>query len=553
MSNSLKSVPNVRVDRKAPSDSLERMKEFTIKVGSALGQVFGRKFNSGNSKAFSKNMQPDNGAVQMSCPGRISVLDARHSQAEWNNFVAGFSAELVREVYRGLLGREPDEKGQAAYEALLVRTNKLAAVLAEVICSVEFWKRTLESNSSQVVRQMFLGLLGREPGREEVTVLSAKLAGTRDLAAVLADVALCGNTWENMCSAHSERLVHESFRGLLGRNPEEKGLQLYGGQLKSSHNLAHLISTLVDSREFSLQFSKRRKLPNPARWFTDPCYVFLHIMKTAGTSVQNHLIDCFGRDTIYYEYQDFLHTHAPGELARFNVFAGHFNYDSLRFIPRQTLSIFTFLREPRQRLLSLYYYLRAHDAGHRQSGRHAELANQLDIEEFFECPEIRGDVVFEDHMCMAIMGRSQWRKWLSMLAETRDAKAYADMIETIIRPEIVKRLQEFVFIGLQEDFEASIQLLFRTVLKAPPPSKVRADHSLALLMSKNTNFKKSMKKQPMTPRLDSAMEFFYKLDKVVYEEGRKIYTERLAKYNPPASSEKHVNPRRTIPTPHHQA
>ncbi|MGA2227357.1 MAG: sulfotransferase family 2 domain-containing protein, partial [Syntrophobacteraceae bacterium] len=263
--------------------------------------------------------------------------------------------------------------------------------------------------------------------------------------------------------------------------------------------------------------------------FGEPCLVFLHIQKTAGTSMQNHLRDCFGQKEFYSEHSDSLYIHSPAELSTYDVFAGHFNYDSLRFIPRRTLSIFTFVREPRQRLISLYHFLRAHESGHPNfvSEGTMELANRLLIEEFFENPEIRKDYGFWNNMCWAVMGQLQWREWMSLLTTEKDETAVADILDSAIRPAIIERLKEFMFIGLQEDFDRSVQALFR-IIEKQPPAKVRADHSLEKLMLTEPDFKRKMEKQPVTLRVNTALDGLIQLDNIVYEEAQKLYAERMA-------------------------
>ena len=156
-----------------------------------------------------------------------------------------------------------------------------------------------------------------------------------------------------------------------------------------------------------------------------------------------------------------------------------------------------------------------------------ELANRLLIEEFFENPEIRKDYGFWNNMCWAVMGQLQWREWMSLLTTEKDETAVADILDSAIRPAIIERLKEFMFIGLQEDFDRSIQALFRLIEKQPP-AKVRADHSIEKLMLTEPGFKRKMEKQPVTLRVNTALDGLIQLDNIVYEEAQKLYAERMA-------------------------
>jgi len=530
MSLVLKSISKEPENQGNPPVSPEQgERELTFRIRKTLGQLFTKQpridlrqtaSDENSHGALSKN-EP------ATAPEHSIPPNAAGTQTVWESLVAACTAELVRESYQALMGRDPDESGRAAYEALLGKTRSLSSVLLDLIGSSEFWNKTIARRSSELVRQLFLGVLGREPDPDEAAAYNPKMSKTEDISALLAELGVAKRSWAKLCSDHSGRLVQEAFKGLFDREPEDNALQEYSEKLNQTGDLAQLLATLIESREFSELRIKRRPVPNPARWFNNPCMVFLHIQKTAGTSIQNHLRDCFGKKQLFREHANTLHVHAPGELAKFNVYAGHFNYDSLRFIPRETLSIFTFLREPKQRLISLYYFLRAHEPTHKGFNNSTGLANQLDIEDFFEAPQMHRNPGFHDHMCWAIMGHSQWKKWMKIQEEMKDAEAFAGIVEKAIRPEIERRLREFIFIGLREDFDRSVELLFRTMGREIP-LEIREDHSLELLMTR-PDFKKSMEKQAVTPRLDAAIELLIQLDQVVYEEGKKIYEEQLLK------------------------
>jgi len=57
---------------------------------------------------------------------------------------------------------------------------------------------------------------------------------------------------------------------------------------------------------------------------------------------------------------------------------------------------------------------------------------------------------------------------------------------------------------------------------------VRADHSLEKLMLTEPDFKRKMEKQPVTLRVNTALDGLIQLDNIVYEEAQKLYAERMA-------------------------
>ena len=463
------------------------------------------------------------------------LTDMAHSDEFWEKMVAVRSAELVDAAFRGLLGREPDAEASAGYAEVLTEKKDISAVLADIVRSDEFWEKMQARRSTELVSEIYKGLLGREPDQEAVRAYAGILSGNRGLSAVLTDIIGTDEFMEKTMAGRSHQFVEEIYRCLLGRSPDPDGMAGYAQVLGATKSLSGVMSALLDSEEFAIYYNRRKNRLDPEAKFEEPCLVFLHIQKTAGTSIQNHLNDCFGHKEFYREHSDSLHIFSPAELSAYDVFAGHFNYDSLRFIPRRKLSIFTFLREPRQRLYSLYHFLRAHEPGHPSfvSETHCtsqngfQLANQLMIEEFFENPQIRKESGFWNHMCWAVMGQRQWLEWMSLLSGEKDEITVADILDSTIRPAIIQRLREFMFIGLQEDFDRSVQALFR-LMEKQPPAEVRADHSLEKLMLTEPHFKKKIEKQPVTPRVDAALDGLIQLDNIVYEEAKKLYAERMA-------------------------
>jgi hypothetical protein len=143
------------------------------------------------------------------------------------------------------------------------------------------------------------------------------------LSAMLAGIVQSDEFWSNILAMHSSQFVQEIYRYLLGRKADPKGLAVYSELINTTGSLAGALDALMCSREFRVLYARRKGLPDPAPWFERPCLVFLHIQKTAGTSIQNHLSDCFTKEELYREHANSLHTRAPGELAKFNIFAGH--------------------------------------------------------------------------------------------------------------------------------------------------------------------------------------------------------------------------------------
>ncbi len=156
------------------------------------------------------------------------------------------------------------------------------------------------------------------------------------------------------------------------------------------------------------------RFPQPAPAcdaYEQDAWVFIHAQKTGGTSLQNMLADTFGDRNVYRENADTLYRRSPAELAQYTVFAGHFDFASVAYIPRRNRRLFTFLREPRQRLLSLYRFLRAHEPGSPAFKGRKEIANRLDAVEFFRSVMALCRSDLWNHLTWCVMGQRKWNAY----------------------------------------------------------------------------------------------------------------------------------------------
>jgi hypothetical protein len=421
----------------------------------------------------------------------------------------------------------------ANYAAKLAVTLNLEALLIEISRSDEHWEKSFSAHSSNLVRTLYRGLLGREPEPEALANYAAKLAETLNLEALLIEISRSDEHWEKSFSSHSEDIVLAIYQGLLRRDADTTGLKEYSKSLVKTNNLTVVLAKILASKEFSdkfIQFWKEsNQWPNPIHTYENPTLVFLHIEKTAGTSLQNMFLDSYNQKSVYHEHKDTLYRCSPSELSKYSVFLGHFNHDSLLFIPRKCLSVFTFVRRPKDRLYSLYHFWRAHEPGHASYGGAIKWANELDIEPFF-LHEVTMKSSLWNHMTWVIMGQRQWKMWQTMLLAETDDRVVSEIIATRIRPDIRRRLNEFIFIGLQEKFDDSVKLLFR-ILQRPLPPVIRSDHTLEGLVKTDPFFKKIVEKQPMTSRLSAALDRLVQLDNIIYEESSQLFNECMSRYS----------------------
>jgi len=87
--------------------------------------------------------------------------------------------------------------------------------------------------------------------------------------------------------------------------------------------------------------------------------VFLHVPKTAGTTIHQIITKWFEKNEICPERFRGLDKYATEDLDKFRLFSGHFTRSQIERIPGKKF-IFTCLRNPQDRIISLYYFWRRH-------------------------------------------------------------------------------------------------------------------------------------------------------------------------------------------------
>jgi hypothetical protein len=491
-----------------------RAEELTLEL---YRRLFGRDPASGVLTRHAGQLK-----TQRDLAGLLSAVGA--SQEFWERQIAHRAEELVRMAFRSLLRREPEEEALKAYAAQLKEHKNLEEILRAITQSPEHLDGVQRDGAEQLVRIAFRSLLNREPEEAALQAYAGGLRQGQSLAEMLASISRSQEHWELLLQEHAEAVVRGLFGALLKREPDSAGLAGHAEQLRATRDFAAVTATIANSREHQMILRKEEEWPDPAHTYDDATWVFMHVEKTGGTSLQNMLVQSFGPEAVYYEHQDRLHQHAPGELSTYSVFAGHFNHDSLAFIPRRRLRIFTFVREPRQRLLSLYHFWRAHEPSAPQFHESMKLARELNIETYYASRDVGRSPSTWNHMTWCIMGNRQWHAWQRLLRSAHGEKR-ARVVESLRAP-IRARLREFAFVGLQEKFSRSCRELFRIMGRSSPEE--RTDHSVEQLATVNSYIRKSPK-PVLSRRAIEAMAELVELDSIVYEEAKALFAERLTR------------------------
>jgi hypothetical protein len=176
--------------------------------------------------------------------------------------------------------------------------------------------------------------------------------------------------------------------------------------------------------------------------------LFLHIPKTAGTSIQAMARALYGNDEVC-SHDDYRKLELE-KIARLKFVSGHFGI-GLSLKVREERYFFTFLRDPRERLISLF---RFYKGWRRAPARLRQFMDTLSFEDFLRLGA-------QDMRPRLLDPALIWNTQVCQLSLHTWGAATAP---NDLRPELLKRaksnLQLFDAVGLVETFEVDIRRIF---------------------------------------------------------------------------------------------
>ena len=212
--------------------------------------------------------------------------------------------------------------------------------------------------------------------------------------------------------------------------------------------------------------------------------VFLHIQKTAGTSIVDLAREAYGSNEIT-SHGDFMlppkhldelldaRGTSPPNLLNRRFISGHFGYDYASHFMKQRYS-FTFLRDPVERVLSFYYFCRQRAP---QEYEIYSLAQRLTLDQFlllgFERPSVKACIWNNQTWQLANgYGHTNGRNILSYEPDEMLALA-------------MLHLNFFSYVGFAENFEADRDNILRDLGIQPPCTKVVSNANPSRPTAKN--------------------------------------------------------------------
>ena len=448
--------------------------------------------------------------------------------------LAAFAPEWLRALLRSLLGREPEPEAVAAYCKSLMVSGDFKATADAIVRSEEYKKTRSLGTAAELVRAIFRGLLGREPGSQTLSLYGDTLENKGDVSEIITQILETEEYRKGSIAVLAQDLVRAIFEGLLDRPPDSAAVAYYQKRLSEGREIAPLLAEIIRSEEFAKKYSLkapprlyktiRAKQRDGASFSTQdlqiPKLVFVHHPKSGGTTLHHILVKAFERDEICPERFNALQHHSAGELARYRFFSGHFDLPSVRLIPGRK-KIVTLLREPVARLISLYYFQRAHrpEIIEKNGLELARLANAYRMREFFLAPEIRLHPAINNSLTRILVDTLEGVRWeQDARVDVGDSDQYVQLA--------IRELSSIDAFGLMERYKDSVELICESV-GLDVPKEIESRQVFDVITAEEPGLRK-IAKEPVTDEIKELIASLVRTDQKVYARACVLFEERLA-------------------------
>jgi len=200
--------------------------------------------------------------------------------------------------------------------------------------------------------------------------------------------------------------------------------------------------------------------------------LFMRIHKTAGEALAKQVRDRLPKDTVCpAEFEWRVRGLTLAELRQFSFFQGHISPSALStvFTP---LRVFTMLREPKERLLSCFYYWK--EGAKNANNEFFDTIASMSLLEFLRSEE-------------PIIRRATWNVQARLLAggqfgginQHRQSVFGPWLTEPELAAAAVRALERFAFVGITERYQTSLQKAYALLVlgEPPPPERINVTES----------------------------------------------------------------------------
>ena len=300
----------------------------------------------------------------------------------------------------------------------------------------------------------------------------------------------------------------------FGREPESEDVYKRYANLEDVIALRRLLFESEEGQQKIRQFHKK-KGGHLIQTFERPAFCFIHMEKTGGTTFHYAIKDYFSPDYVSAPHIFELGLLPLQELASYDLVSGHFDYFTSLFIPRRLVLRASIFRDPVERLLSLYRFLRSHPAYMRPGHPFMDLAGRLGPEDFFRHSQVLASRRFNNAYY-----RTFGTTLFGPVDEAEDRRDLRVNLEVAI-----KRIRGLVGIGLTHRMKESIDSILRQF--ALPPLRAFESRHQTDEFAKSVKGFAAVPPVEMTPELTGALAPLVAFDAELYRIASEEFEKRL--------------------------
>ncbi|MCA9199557.1 MAG: sulfotransferase family 2 domain-containing protein [Planctomycetales bacterium] len=232
--------------------------------------------------------------------------------------------------------------------------------------------------------------------------------------------------------------------------------------------------------------------------------VFMHIPKTGGTTLHRLLKAHFADELICPERFARLEAYSLEELSRYRFFSGHFDRTNVACIPGSP-KIVTLFREPKARILSLFYYWKSHkwEVIEAKDLAGPRMAKSMRLLDFLRCP-LPGITPNIDN----VMTRTLLPQFV--VGPNREF----GMAEELVLPEATAFLDNMECFGVLEEYETTVNVIWGQLgwhrPATIPVTRSRDKFSIYSEMEE-------VEREDITPKIEQELDRLTRYDTQLYE------------------------------------
>ena len=251
----------------------------------------------------------------------------------------------------------------------------------------------------------------------------------------------------------------------------------------------------------------RTRLPAPV--------VFFHIPKTGGVTVHSLLRKKLPARRICPERFNRLQRLSPAQIEQYDLFSGHYDAASISRLPSNS-RVISVLREPRARILSLYYHWKSHrpEIAEQNDLAGPRLAHRYGLLEFLRCPEPVIAFNIDNVQVRSMIGRI----WVGKNRQFR-------VDEQVALHQAQEYLESLFDFGITEDLDSFVARLFpRLGFRPPKQVPYRNSHR----EFKRDKTMQVVEREPITDEIEAELDRLTHWDRELYNFARDLLAEREA-------------------------